>query len=89
MSDEKKVKIQFAPEQKSPTLEIHQGEYRRLFDVKDQPFECDLEEAAWLLKEGHFIEAPADATKDASKMPATPVAGKIVAAPAGDESPKS
>jgi hypothetical protein len=40
MSNEKKVLIQFAPEQQSPTLEIGHGEYSRKFDAKDSPFEC-------------------------------------------------
>ena len=62
--------IQFAPEQKSPTLEIHQGEYRRTFDVKDQPFECDPEEAAWLLREGHFVEAVPEKKKAVAKAAA-------------------
>jgi hypothetical protein len=83
MSDEKRtVKIQFAPEQKSPTLDIGHGEYSRKFDVKDQPFECDEEEARMLLRmpEGFFVAAVEK--KEADKLSALPTAGKIGGAPA-------
>lgn len=52
MDNEKpKVKLQFAPldpakdergrvRRQSPTVEISNGTYRRVFDVKDEPFEC-------------------------------------------------
>jgi len=50
------MKLEFAAEQKSPTLEIGVGEYRRRFDAKDQPFECEQEEAKMLLRSGHFEE---------------------------------
>lgn len=62
MADDKKkpkVKLQFADDQKSPTLEINNGDYGRAFDAKDQPFECDEEEAAMLLRSGLFVEAKA------------------------------
>jgi hypothetical protein len=77
MADEKKIiKLQFAPEQKSPTLDIGHGEYSRKFDAKDQPFECDEEEARMLLRmpEGFFVAAV--------EKSAPPAAGKIGGAPA-------
>ena len=51
-------KVKFAPEQKSPTLEIGHGEYARKFDVKDSPFACaDEEEFRLLIGTGFFVEA--------------------------------
>lgn len=59
MSGEKKtVKLQFASGQESPTLEIANGEYKRTFDAKDQPFECEPEVAAMLRRSGHFVKVP-------------------------------
>lgn len=59
MADEKKqtIKLQFAAEQTSPTLDINNGDYDRKFDVKDQPFECEPEEAAMLLRTPFFVVA--------------------------------
>ena len=87
MSDSK-IKLRFADDQKSPTLDIGHGEYSRRFDVKDSPFECDAEEAATLLRTGYFVaaESKQDVGKDAA-APA-PVMGKIGGAPAAVESGK-
>lgn len=58
MSDKKQiVKLNFADHQQSPTLDFGLGEYRRKFDAKEQPFECDEEEAAMLLRDGSFVVA--------------------------------
>jgi hypothetical protein len=49
-------KVKFAPEQKSPTLEIGNGQYVRSFNEKDQPFECATkEEFDFLLRTDHFV----------------------------------
>jgi hypothetical protein len=63
---EVKKKLQFAPEQKSPTLDIGNGDYSRHFDAKDQPFEAGEEEARMLLNTGHFVEATATAVSTSS-----------------------
>ena len=89
MADKPIVKLQFAPKQTSPTLKIGHGEYRRDFDAKDQPFECDKAEAAMLLRTGHFVEAvnapaqpkSADEKKTPGKDTGTPIKGKIGGAP--------
>src|SRR5947208_386060 len=40
MAEDKPIKLRFADDFKSPTLEIgHGSEYVRKFDAKDQPFE--------------------------------------------------
>jgi hypothetical protein len=60
-------KLVFAPEQKSPTLEVGGGEYVRKFDAKDQPFSVqDKEELRRLLNTGHFVEAKAAETQPAA-----------------------
>lgn len=50
------TRVRFAPAQESPTLEIGNGEYHRVFEAKDQPFACKKDEAAMLLRTGHFVE---------------------------------
>ena len=91
MSDSK-IKLRFADDQKSPTMEIGNGTYHRKFIAKDQPFECDKDEAAMLLRTGHFVELEAGVSKQAAQpaaasAPSTPtppaVLGKIGGAPAG------
>jgi len=56
-SDKPKQFMKFAASQKSPTLEIGHGEYRRKFEAKDQPFAVDQEEAKFLKGTGHFVDA--------------------------------
>ncbi len=58
MGDEQpKTFLKFKAGQQSPTLEIANGEYRRQFDAKEQPFEVEpREEAPMLLRTGHFEE---------------------------------
>jgi len=66
------VKLNFAPGQPatgkhpttgedlspSPTLDINNGGYARLFNAKDQPFEAEpIEEAPFLLRTGYFVVA--------------------------------
>jgi hypothetical protein len=77
------MKLQFSPEQKSPTLEIGNGEYSRKFDVKDQPFDVDDEEARLLMATGHFVEASAKPESQVSS-PKPQVMGKIGGAPVAE-----
>jgi hypothetical protein len=39
MAENTSIKLRFADDFKSPTLEIGHGQYDRKFDVKEQPFE--------------------------------------------------
>jgi hypothetical protein len=93
MANEQTMKLKFADDFKSPTLEIGQGDYVRKFDAKDQPFECSKEEAEMLLRTKHFVvvepesaatpKKEASAKKgDAAKLQNT---GKIGGAPATAE----
>ncbi|SRR6266496_750707 len=99
-----KIKLQFAPGQPAAgnhpktgeplppasSIEIGHGEYSRKFDAKDQPFECDAEEARLLLGTGVFVEAtekPAVSQEPEKTTPqepekTTPPQGKIGGAPA-------
>ena len=82
-------KLKFRATQKSPTLDLGHGDYRRRFEAKDQPFEVESEEEYTFLKNtGYFVdakEAPAEvAATDISDQPTSDAA----AAPsATDESP--
>ncbi len=61
------ARLVFSEQQKSPTLEIGHGEYRRKFDVKDQPFECETKsEARMLLRTGNFVEQAAAGSEQAA-----------------------
>ena len=62
--DKPKVFLKFRATQKSPTLEIGHGEYTRKFEAKDQPFECDEEEAGMLKRTGFFVDAKDDSEKE-------------------------
>jgi len=55
--------LKFRASQKSPTLEIGHGEYTRKFDAKEQPFEVDEQEAAFLKGTGYFVDATPPAPK--------------------------
>jgi hypothetical protein len=61
MTDQKTL-LKFKADQKSPTMDIGTGEYRRSFKADEQPFVVDSkEEADMLLRTGHFekVEEPA------------------------------
>jgi hypothetical protein len=63
--EQPKTLLKFRATQKSPTLEIINGDYARTFDEKDQPFEAEpLEEAPMLLRSGYFV-LDKEATKEA------------------------
>ncbi len=50
------ISVKFHPDQKSPTLDLCQGEYRRKFEKKFEPFSCSSEEERqMLIATGHFI----------------------------------
>jgi len=52
-------RLRFRADQKSPTLEIGNGEYRRVFNAKDQPFEVESDDEFQLLKgSGYFVVVP-------------------------------
>lgn len=49
--------LRFRANEKSPSIDIQQGEYHRFFRVEDQPFECETEEEFQMLRNtGHFVE---------------------------------
>lgn len=87
------IKLRFADDFKSPTLEVGQGDYVRKFDAKDQPFECSKQEAEMLLRTKNFVVA--EAATDSAKNEALPKkpgvvsglksAGKIGGSPAPTE----
>lgn len=86
-------KLKFKADQKSPTLEIGHGEYRRKFDAKEQPFEVESEEELRFLKgTGYFVEvkedqkaAPKKATakseKPKAKSSETPANAEVASPP--------
>jgi hypothetical protein len=52
-------KLRFRADQKSPTLAIGNGDYRRQFEAKDQPFEVESNDEFQLLKgSGYFVVVP-------------------------------
>jgi len=65
--EKKKVLLRFHEEQTSPTLEIGHGEYTRKFDAKEQPFECEPEEAELLKRTGYFVDESAAAKAEAGE----------------------
>lgn len=75
----KETKLKFKADQKSPTLELHIGEYRRVFNAADQPFAVESkEEAGMLLRTGHFekVEEPAAEESKSKVQDAKPKALK-------------
>jgi hypothetical protein len=85
-SEKKVVKLKFAkdrpPASDHPTtgkklarpasLEIGHSEYSRTFEVKKQPFDCEEEEAQFLLGTGYFevVEENAPAGENEAEAPA-------------------
>lgn len=54
--EQPKILLKFRASQKSPTLEINNGEYARHFAATEQPFEVESdEEAQMLLRTGYFV----------------------------------
>lgn len=69
---EPKKLVRFRANEKSPTIDIQEGEYRRSFRAEDQPFEVENENELQMLRAtGRFVEdkeaekeAEAEATDD-------------------------
>lgn len=54
---EPKKLVRFRANEKSPSIDIQAGEYRRTFRVEDQPFEVEDDNELQMLREtGHFVE---------------------------------
>jgi len=68
----------------SPRLEIHQGEYRRVFSAEAQPFAATTPEEAQMLREdSHFVEVKEEKTEDGA--PATDAVEDAGGTPAGPQ----
>lgn len=83
--------FRFRANLKSPTVEIHEGEYRRLFQESEQPFAATtVEEAARLRKDPNFVELKGDAALEAEKKPdvTAPTEAANEENPSGSDSPK-
>jgi hypothetical protein len=69
LTEEPKNFLKFRASQKSPTMDIGVGEYRRTFNAGEQPFEVkDAEEEQLLRNTGFFVsdkEAQAEADAEA------------------------
>ena len=90
MAEQKKTfgNFKFAVDVTSPTIEIHQGEYRRVFKRDEQPFAAtSIEEAAMLRHNDLFVEVAEAQTVDggpqtvAATEPAQPVIADAQSAP--------
>jgi len=80
-----KLFVKFRKSQKSPTLEINNGDYARAFKADEQPFEVADEEEHQLLKNsGFFIDAKEEDVDEAAADPDAQQAGETPALPAGD-----
>lgn len=70
-NEKPKTFLKFKASQKSPTLDIMAGEYRRMFKVDEQPFQvADAEEEQLLRNTGFFVsdkEAQAEADAEAKQ----------------------
>lgn len=65
-AEQPKILVRFRASQKSPTLDLMNGEYHRVFNAVDQPFEVkDQEELLLLKNSGFFVEDKA-AEKEAA-----------------------
>jgi hypothetical protein len=82
------MKLKFKEDQKSPTLDIMIGEYRRQFDAKEQPFAVESgEELGMLLRTGHFekVEEQAEPAKPKAQSPKSKVSKTADASLPSDE----
>jgi hypothetical protein len=69
------MKIQFKSDVKSPSVEIGVGEYRRVFNASEQPFEVTDDVWAFVAPTGLFEAAKAKPPVGQATTPAAKLAG--------------